>query len=275
MTKPLGKGLAALLGEDEESGVQVKNLDFQYIFPCKDQPRKSFDEVDLDSLMMSIKEKGVLQPILVCRHSSRANGYEIIAGERRWRACVKLGLAEIPAIIKQVNVQERLELALIENVQRQDLNAIEEAEGYQKLILDHGYTQEKLAKIIGKSRSHIANTLRLNNLSSKVKAYVRDNKISAGHARALLNHPNADRILEEVISNQYNVRETEDLVRRTTTIKELPSIDPVNYDMQIVARQISDLLEMPVIIQASGGRGRMIIQFEKVEQLEALLSRIG
>ena len=220
--KSLGRGLGALLGEDDLDLNSVEDLsslapsttsasliDIDLLKPGKFQPRTEFDEEALNSLAESIKEKGVLQPLLVRRDGM---GFEIIAGERRWRASKLAGLDKVPVIEKDLSDKEVLEVALVENLLRENLSAIEEAEGLQRLIDEFSHTQEALSQIIGKSRSHIANTLRLLNLPEAVKLLVKEGRLSAGHARALVGLENAEALAERIIAKDLNVRQVEELV---------------------------------------------------------------
>ena len=240
--KSLGRGLGALLGDEDldladlnepvRPHASSKNADFipiSDIVPGKYQPRTEFDAEALDSLAESIREKGVLQPLLVRRQGGK---YELIAGERRWRASKIAGLDKVPVIIKELNDKEVLEVALVENLLRENLSAIEEAEGFQRLINEFSHTQEALSQIVGKSRSHIANMLRLLNLPEEVQALVKEGKLSAGHARALVGLDNALSLAKTIIEKDLNVRQVEELVARQkepkkekAAVKSLLSID--------------------------------------------------
>ncbi|WP_156962049.1 ParB/RepB/Spo0J family partition protein [Candidatus Paracaedibacter symbiosus] len=217
----LGRGLSALLGESlqDESPATANGeswqVDINLIRPGKYQPRQRFNEEQLDSLIDSIRQKGIIQPLVIRPLNDNKNGpYEIIAGERRWRAAKTLNLDTVPAIIRICSDEEALETALIENIQRDDLSPIEEAEGYQRLLHEFNYTQEQLAKSVGKSRSHVANTLRLNNLPAHVKGLINDGKISAGHARALMTSENMDGLVEKIVNEKLNVRDAERLAKK-------------------------------------------------------------
>ncbi|MEK6734500.1 MAG: ParB/RepB/Spo0J family partition protein, partial [Pseudomonadota bacterium] len=213
-TKGLGRGLSALIGEnlDNSEDGQILHLETFKIIPNPNQPRSIFNKDSLDELTSSIAKNGVLQPILVREVEDKK--YQIIAGERRWRATMSLGLAHIPAIVKDLSNNEVLEIALIENIQRENLTPIEEAESYKKLIDQHRYTQDKLAEIVSKSRSHIANLLRLLHLPNSVKKLLNDGLISVGHAKLLVNKNNAEELASIIAKNNLNVRETEDLIRQ-------------------------------------------------------------
>lgn len=286
----LGRGLEALLGEDEinlnlddestDVGSFMKNTVFKPensneiavadIEPCHFQPRTEFNQEALNTLSESIKEKGVLQPLLLRRKN---NKYEIIAGERRWRAAKMAGLTTVPAIIKDLTDSETLEIALIENLQRENLSAIEEAEGLNRLMTDYEYTQEVLGKIIGKSRSHIANTLRLLNLPEEVKTLVKENKLSAGHARALVGYAGAVELAQKIVAKGLSVRETEELVaglkEKMPIIKE-PK--PVDYDLQKIMRDLEEKLKLKVKINAGKkGKGSITLQYNNPAELSTIL----
>ena len=212
LKKGLGKGLSSLLG-DTKSKTNITKLKIYDVKRNRLQLRKVFNKESLEELTNSIKERGVIQPIIVRKDKSLVGKFEIIAGERRWLASQNAGLHEIPVVILDVDDEKTLEFAIVENVQRQDLNAIEEAQGYQRLIDEFSYNQEKLAKFIGKSRSYIANSLRLLSLPKDVILYVESEKISAGHARSLIGLPNATQIAKKIAENKLSVRQSENLVR--------------------------------------------------------------
>ncbi|MEI8321028.1 MAG: ParB/RepB/Spo0J family partition protein [Alphaproteobacteria bacterium] len=213
----LGQGLSALLGEEISSSINrneggTKEVFSTQLSPSSFQPREIFDNDELDLLAASIRNNGILQPILVRRKSD--NDYEIIAGERRWRAAQRVGLEKIPVIEKILTDEEALTIALVENIQRENLNPIEEAHAYQRIIEKTGYTQEKVSEIVGKSRAHVANLLRLNQLSDKAKTHVKDGKISMGHAKVLIGMENIEEIIDLIIQKNLNVRQTENLVKK-------------------------------------------------------------
>src|SRR6185295_12279007 len=213
----LGRGLAALIGDvgDESAALErtrsQKRVPIEFLKPNARNPRRHFAEVELDELAASIRERGIIQPILVRTVRGAIDQYEIVAGERRWRASQRAGLHDVPVILLEVNDREALELAIIENVQRTDLNALEEAAGYQVLAAEFNHSQDDIAKIVGKSRSHIANTLRLLKLPDTVKAYINAGKLSAGHARALINQPDPEAVAREIVAKGLNVRQVEAL----------------------------------------------------------------
>ena len=225
--KGLGRGLSSLLG-DTKSKTNIIKLKIYDVKRNRLQPRKVFNQESLQELTNSIKQNGVIQPIIVRKDKNLVGKFEIIAGERRWLASQNAGLHEIPVVILDIDDEKTLEFAIVENVQRQDLNAIEEAQGYQKLIDEFSYNQEKLAKFIGKSRSYIANSLRLLGLPKEVISYVESEKISAGHARSLIGLPNAMQIAQKIAENKLSVRQSENLVRalrNKRNFKIVPSKD--------------------------------------------------
>jgi ParB family chromosome partitioning protein len=214
----LGKGLSAIFADSDpvrpDPGARVRNLPIEQIAANESQPRKFFAKEALEELADSIKEKGILQPILVRPHSTRPASYEIVAGERRWRAAQLAGLHEVPVIVRDLKDKEMLEIALIENIQRKDLTAMEEAETFQRLVDEHGHSTEELAQALGKSRSHVVNTMRLNALPEEVKEMLSKGELSAGHARALLPSNNAVGLAKRVIDGNLSVRQTEALVKQ-------------------------------------------------------------
>jgi ParB family chromosome partitioning protein len=290
-TRPnrLGRGLSALLGVEEgaaqrpgvaagEAKSSTRTLPIAQLGPSPLQPRRVFDEEALSDLTNSIKEKGVLQPILV-RPSPRGEGnYEIIAGERRWRAAQRAGVHEVPVIIRELTDGEVVEVALIENVQRADLNGIEEARGYRTLIDQYGHTQDQLAKIIGKSRPHIANTLRLLALPQAVQALVEKGALSAGHGRALVGHPEAEALAALIAERGLSVREAEELARKS----EAPSAGkarPAKLEKDAntigLEKSIADQLGLAVDIRDKGRKGGEVrIAYKTLEQLDEICRRL-
>ncbi len=280
----LGRGLAALFGEEEEDYAeldrvrQTKTVPVEFLRPNPFQPRRNFDEEQINALVDSVREQGILQPILVRRHGEEANTYEIVAGERRWRAAQLAKLHEVPVIIKEISDKDSLEIALVENIQRQDLNALEEAEGYQRLMNQFSHTQENLARAVGKSRSHVANTLRLLNLPEAVKRLVDKNVLSAGHGRALLNADDPEALARLVAKKGLNVRQTERLVKRakskdsgakaTTTFAK-------DSDTMALERDLSTLLGLKVTIGFRGNGGELTIHYRTLEQLDDVLRRLN
>lgn len=285
--KGLGRGLSALLGDDAEDYAALdrvrtaKDVPIEHIYPNPDQPRKRFDEADLAELAGSIREKGILQPILVRRMGDDQNHFQIVAGERRWRAAQKASLHNVPVIVKDLSDAETLEIALIENVQRADLNAIDEAAGYQALMDTFSYTQEQLAKIIGKSRSHIANLLRLLNLPGDVKELVAGGELSAGHARTLLGADHAGELARQIIDKGLSVREAESLARSEGAVKTRGPRAPrehVEKDADTIAleQNLTNSLGLDVTINFRGDQGGDVkITYKTLEQLDEICQRLS
>ena len=275
--KSLGRGLGALLGDDleEENHPEVKSTDsinVEDIIPGKYQPRTEFDKEALQSLADSIKEKGVLQPLLVRRQGDK---FELIAGERRWRAAKLAGLQEVPVVIKDLSDQEVLEAALVENILREDLSAIEEAEGYQRLINEFAHTQEALSQVVGKSRSHIANTLRLLSLPTEVQELVKEGKLSAGHARALVGLENASALAKQIIAKDLNVRQVEDLVSRQKAPKPTKEKAERNSDIADIERQLVKSLGLRIKISPNKqGGGKVVLQYSSVAELDMIIETL-
>ena len=276
MTKPspprLGRGLSALFGElsdDRSDKAAPSSIAVGAIKPGPFQPRSSIVPDSLEELTHSIQQHGVLQPILVRPHRETAGHYEIIAGERRWRAAQAAGLHAIPVLIRDLTDSEATTAALVENLQRQDLDPIEEAEGYAKLGQSLQLQNNELAAMVGKSRSHVANTLRLLQLTPEVSAFVRDGQLTAGHARALLNHHDQAGAARHVISAGLNVRQTEALTR-TPEPKLEPRQEPAT-EFQTVAQQLTDHLGLKASIEPKAGGGVLSIRFKNTDQLEGLI----
>ncbi len=280
----LGRGLSSLLGEEvivqtPESGDRVNSIEIRLIEAGKYQPRRNFAQEALQELSESIKRNGVMQPIIV--HQTEGNKYAIIAGERRFRAAKLAGLDVIPAIIKESEPEKLLELALVENIQREDLNVMEEAEGYAQLIDEFGYTQEDVSKFIGKSRSHIANLLRLNNLPEMIKIYLSTEVLTMGHARPLVGHPMAEEIAGIIIDKGLNVRQTESLVKNWSDREKhragrIPQYnESQNDDLVQLVKILSAKFGMKISIESEGGGdGRIIFHFSSLEQLDSILTRL-
>lgn len=281
----LGRGLSALLGDDNSDYADLdrvrstRDVPIEFLKPNPDQPRRHFDETDLKELAASISEKGILQPILVRRAGDGKNSYQIVAGERRWRAAQRAGLHEVPVIVKDLTDAETLEVALIENVQRADLNPIDEAKGYQDLLKEFSYTQEELAKIIGKSRSHIANIMRLLSLPDSVQGFLVDGRLSAGHARTLIGQENAEELARDIISRGLNVRETESLVRGGEGAKaKKPRGGGVHKDADTVALEhnLSNALGLKVSVDHKGEKGGSVtITYSTLEQLDDVCQKLS
>lgn len=284
----LGRGLASLLGEDgSETGSvdrmqQSRTVPIEHVHPGRFQPRRIFNEDELEALAESIREKGVIQPILLRRDPDRDGTFEIIAGERRWRAAQRAQLHEIPAQIREFNDREALEIAIIENVQREDLSPLEEAEGYQRLVDGHGHSQSDVAQAVGKSRSHVANMMRLLALPAEVRTHLESGDISAGHARALLTAEHPAALVSEVVRRHLNVRETERLVQKEKQpvspsaprqARQKKSVEK-DADTKALEKDLSDKLGLHVEIAAGvdGQSGAVMIQYESLEQLDSLLA---
>ena len=282
--KSLGRGLEALLGEMNEDVLnnelsQVKLGDVapvNEIYVSSFQPRKEFDEDAIKSLAASIKEKGVLQPLIVRKTDK---GYELIAGERRLRASKIAGLTEVPVIIKDFSDGEVLEIALVENLLRENLSAIEEAEAYQKLMDDFSHTQEKVASIVGKSRSYIANTLRLLTLTDEIKSYITNGKLTAGHARCLVGLENANSLAEKIIREELSVRQVEEIVSKQKETK-IQTVDneekmvkkEVNGDITDIERKLKEKLGLRIkISQSKQGGGKVVLQYASTAELDMII----
>jgi len=272
--KGLGRGLSSLLG-DTKSKTNITKLSINDVNINRLQPRKVFNKESLEELTNSIKENGVIQPIIVRSDKSSAGKFEIVAGERRWLASQNAGLHEIPVIVLNVNDEKSLEFSIVENVQRQNLNAIEEAQGYQRLIDEFSYNQEKLAKFIGKSRSYIVNSLRLLSLPKEVISYVENEKISAGHARSLVGLPNATQIANKIAENKLSVRQSENLVRalrNKRNLKVVPSKDSNILDLE---KSLVDKTGINVEIKNDkNNSGKLSFEYKNLEQLDRLINII-
>lgn len=268
----LGRGLAGLIGDNYDNKEdRQEHLPISLLHPSKFQPRKHFDGESLKELASSIEKSGIIQPIVV-RKDSNNNGYEIIAGERRWRAGKIANLDSVPVIIKDLSDKECLEVSIIENVQRQDINPIEEGEAYTKLIDEFSYTHEELASTLGKSRSHITNMTRMLLLSGSVKEMINEKKLSMGHARALINVENAESIAERIVSQGLSVRQTEKLIRdlhRNNDHKEQKYAQ--NQDMAALEGAISSQLGLKVKINDNNSKGKVMIQYNNPGELDLIL----
>ncbi len=271
--KGLGRGLSSLIGETKVEN-KTNKLNLSEIIPNKYQPRKDFDEDNLEDLSNSIKERGVIQPIIVRRSNSDDAKYEIIAGERRWLAARKAGLHDIPVVITEADDLKSLEFAIVENVQRHDLNPLEEAQGYKRLIDEFLYDQEKVSKFIGKSRSYITNSLRLLNLPKSVLQYIEEKKISAGHAKILVGLDNAEFIANKIIEKKLSVRQSENFVKIFKKKKGSfsSSIDP---NIQNLERSISDKIGLMVSIKNNKrNKGTITFSYHDIDQLNKIIDII-
>ena len=269
--KGLGRGLSSLIGEGRVSSSTKANI--SDLIRNKYQPRKKFDETNLNELTESIKSRGIIQPIIV-RNSKGESKYEIIAGERRWLAAQKAGLHEVPIVVIEADDKKALEFGIVENVQRHDLNAIEEAEGYKRLIDEFYYDQEQVAKFIGKSRSHITNSLRLLSLPAEVVELVKENKISPGHAKILVGLENCLLISKKIILKKLSVRQTENLVRayKTPTKKIMKSKDP---NISMLEQNLMDEIGINVEIKnKKNNKGSITFHYKELDQLNRIINLI-
>jgi ParB family transcriptional regulator, chromosome partitioning protein len=275
----LGRGLSALLGEvgAGDSGSQAtRNVPVELLHPGRFQPRRNFDPEGLAALVDSIKAQGILQPLLVRRHPELPDQYEIVAGERRWRAAQAAQLHEVPVVLRELGDREALEVAIVENVQRQDLSPLEEADGYRRLLEEFAHTQEDLARAVGKSRSHIANTLRLLSLPEDVRALLQDGKITAGHARALLGLEDAGELAKEIVRSGMSVRQVERAAKaRALRPEQMASLaGRRDADTAALERELTQLLGLKVQVMFSGEGGMLTIHYRTLDQLEDVLRRL-
>ena len=275
----LGRGLAALIGDDVVEAASpeefrgLRHLPIELLHSNPNNPRKQFREEDLEDLSRSIREKGLLQPIVVRQRSD--GEYEIVAGERRWRASQRAGLHELPVLIRELSDGETLEIALIENIQRADLNPLEEARAYGQLLEQFSYTQQQLADSVGKSRSHIANTLRLLTLPESVRAYIEDGKLTAGHARTLVATDSPADLANKIISLGLSVREAESLTRSNPTTSTRNAKADKNADTRALEKQISETIGLRVEIKAQGREGgTLLIKYKTLDQLDGVTHRL-
>ena len=271
--KGLGRGLSSLIG-DSEATENKTTIPISSIVRNKYQPRKKFEKESLEELTNSIKERGIIQPIIVRKFDGQDNKFEIIAGERRWQAAQNAGLHEIPSVVIKAGNLKSLEFAIVENVQREDLNPIEEAEGYKRLIDEFNYDQEKVAKFIGKSRAHISNCLRLLNLPQKIIEYIIDEKISPGHAKILVGLNNVELLAEKIISKKLSVRQTEALVRITkgnkTSFKKSK-----DSNIQDIENQIMEKIGIRVHVNnKKNNSGTITFEYKGLDQMERIINVI-
>jgi len=277
-TRGLGRGLSALIGEEavptRGEAKNARTLPVAFLKPNRFQPRKTFAPEDLNDLTESVKEKGILQPILVRPVPGHADTFEIVAGERRWRAAQQAKLHDVPVVIREMSDSEALELAIVENVQRADLNAIEEGAAYHELMDRFQYTQDRIAKEVGKSRSHVANTLRLLKLPESVKVMVRDGRLTAGHARTLLGVADPEARAREIVEGALNVREAE---QRSKSKKTAPRRqNPEDPNIRSAESNLSNLLGLKVQIVHKGHKGGDIrISYKTLEQYDDLIRRLS
>ncbi len=288
----LGRGLAALFGEEEDDLASLdkvrsaKSVPVERLHPNRLQPRQKFDEEQLEALSASIRENGILQPILVRRRGDQPGDYEIVAGERRWRAAQLAKLHEVPVVIRDLSDEKSLEIAIVENVQRQDLNALEEAEGYQRLIEEFRHSQSDIARALGKSRSHVANMVRLLSLPREVKELIEQGRLSAGHGRALLSLESPIAFAHEIVAKNLNVRQVEDRVRQGKSGGDTARQKPAppgkaakDTDTIALEASLASLLGLKVSIdftpRGGGEQGSLAIHFETLEQLDDVLRRLN
>ncbi len=285
MRRNLGRGLDALLGESRASAPSgsdrtggVLTLPIEQIYPGRAQPRTHFSQTEIDELAESIRNLGILQPLIVRPHPTRTGSYEIIAGERRWRASQQARLHEVPALVRELTDGEALEVALVENLQRENLSPVEEAEGYRRLMDEFSHTQEALGRIVGKSRSHVANMLRLLHLPSDVKEMLMDGRLTAGHARALLGAANPSALADSIVKRGLNVRQTEKRARGAKGVqqrrpRETPAADK-DTNTKKLETEISSILGLRVNIEFEDPGGCVTVNYTSLEQLDYLLHRL-
>jgi ParB family transcriptional regulator, chromosome partitioning protein len=286
--KRLGRGLAALIGDDViETAVAVnasepaqvtpatglRHIPVELLVANPNNPRRVFNEDEIDSLARSLRDKGLLQPIVVRPKGER---YEIVAGERRWRAAQRASIHTVPVLIRDLDDRETLEIAIIENVQRADLNALEEARAYKMLMDSYDYTQQQLADSIGKSRSHIANTMRLMQLPQSVLGHIESGTLSAGHARAIVATDNPQDLAEQIIKLGLSVRQAEDLTRdQASRSKKIPKPDVKHADTRALEHSVSAALGLSVSIDHKGSAGTVTVSYKSLEQLELIAYRLS
>jgi len=278
----LGRGLAALIGDvGTESAVErprgQRRAATSSLRPNARNPGRIFSDDELDELAASLRERGMIQPIVARPVRGAHDAYEIIAGERRWRAAQRAGLHEVPVVIIEATDDESLQLAIIENVQRADLNPLEEAEGYRALMEDYSHTQDDIAKMVGKSRSHVANTLRLLKLPASIRGYILKGKLDAGHARMLVGQPNAEKLAEEIVARGLNVRQVEEIARQESGRNgksHSRKRSEKSADTLALEKRLSDALGLVVSVEARGERGVVSIRYRNLDQLDDLVQRL-
>jgi ParB family transcriptional regulator, chromosome partitioning protein len=279
----LGRGLASLIcdvgneSSAEERPQGQRRIPTVALRPNARNPRRVFANAELDELAASLRERGIIQPIVVRPVRGVADSFEIIAGERRWRAAQRAGLHEVPVVVIEATDVEALQLAIIENVQRADLNPLEEAEGYRALIRDFSYSQDDVARTVGKSRSHVANLLRLQTLPDRVREHILSGRLSAGHARALVGHHDAERLADEIVANGFNVRQVEKIARQQSkgSGKSSKKSPDKSTDTVALEKQLSDALGLVVSIDHRGEGGVLSIRYRNLEQLDDLTERLS
>ena len=281
----LGRGLASLIGDmGAESSAESnaapservrsqRRVPIEFLRPNPRNPRREFPAAQLDELASSIKQRGMIQPLAVRPVRGASDAYEIIAGERRWQAAQRAGLHDVPVVVLEVSDAEALELAIVENVQREDLHPLEEAAGYQSLIDEFKYHQDEIAKVVGKSRSHVANTLRLLKLPEFVKSTIRSGQVSAGHARALIGHPEPERVARQIIERGLNVRQVEALVRNQEKVRGRHRAHK-EADTVAMEKRVSDALGLAVTVDHRGNGGAVHIKYRNLDQLRDVVRRL-
>lgn len=280
-TKALGRGLSSLLKEEVvpiQISQSTNNIDINLIELNKDQPRKIFDETKIRELADSIISHGLVQPIIVTKMKS--GKYQIVAGERRFRACKLAKLDKIPVIIKELQDKEILEIAIIENIQRQELTAIEEAQGYQQLVQNYGYSNNDLALSVGKSRSHVANLLRLNQLPESIKNMINEGKLTMGHARCLIGLDNSEELANKIVANDLNVRQAEELAGTKRKVARSESQNKkntkeVDEDLIMLGQSLSEKFGVKVVVENSWNGGKISFHYSNLEELDSILLRIN
>jgi len=283
----LGRGLAALIGDvgeetrKTERARSQRRVPVEFIRPNPRNPRRDFADAELDELAASLRERGLIQPIVVRPVRGAVDKFEIIAGERRWRAAQRAGLHDVPIVLVEVTDDEALQLAIIENVQRTDLNAVEEATGYQALINDFSHSHEEIAKVVGKSRVHITNTLRLLKLPEAVQVHVRSGRLTAGHARVLVGNPNAEELAQQIIERGLNVRQVEEWARDGAGDADPPGKAKgkgrgggKEADTVALEKRVSDALGLKVVIDHRGEGGVVRVQYRNLDQLDDVVRRL-
>jgi len=276
----LGRGLAALIGDDttEEAVIQdirsLRHVPVELLHPNPNNPRKHFGEDDLNTLAQSLKTKGLLQPLVVRPRTD--GGFEIVAGERRWRASQRAGLHELPVLVRELDDKETLEIALIENIQRSDLNPLEEARAYRQLLDQYGHTQQLLADAVGKSRSHIANTMRLLNLPLATQQQIEEGALTAGHARALIATEAPEDLAEKIIKLNLTVRQAEDLAREKNPSGRRKSAVEKDADTRALEKQLTDIVGLHVAIKHKDKMGgQVLISYKTLDQLDDIIRKLG
>lgn len=269
----LGRGLSALIPEAPAApdAASLRTVPIEALEPGPFQPRIGMDRESLEELAASIREHGILQPILVREKRGSPGSYEIIGGERRWRAAQVAQLHEVPVVVRELGDREAMAAGLVENLQRQDLNAVEEAEGYKRLLDEFGMTQELLGQAVGKSRSHVANTMRLLSLPEQVRDFVRNGVLSAGHARALVGSPDPAKLAAQIVARGLNVRQTEALVAAKPRPEGATSRSPRDPETAALERDLSERLGLKVSVKHQGKGGEVVIRYRDLDQLDGLV----